>query len=94
MTDPTLHDFLDRVYALIEHGWTQGYMERMVFGRRCYCLLGAVYEADGSGMPGMWGLACRALCGRTRQPLDLWNDAPRRTKAEVLQLIRDTQAAL
>lgn len=73
---------------LIRQGWTKGRSHRRVFGRDCYCAGGAI---------GVVGAAVRdpalrkEVATRLRRAMSPagygiaeWNDAPERTKAEVL----------
>ncbi len=101
--DREVVDHLRRMRVLLEKGWTQGAFSRDESGDATYgtgqkptswCVLGALYE--GSEPP---------LCVRTRKVLDdaigpsgydsiyEWNDAPGRTKTEVIGLMDRVIAA-
>ena len=69
---------------LVAAGWTQGRFVREIGGQKCYCAEGAIMEAAYS-VGAAWWLAAGALCkAAASRSLANWNDAPERTKDEVL----------
>jgi hypothetical protein len=83
---------LDEARALIEKGWTQGdYADEQ---RTCFCIYGAIQQT-------LYGDPEESVVGRTEEVMvDLlkratgscalvaWNDAPKRTQAEVIDAFK------
>jgi hypothetical protein len=99
-TTPTVLDVLREARRLLaEVGWTQGAMGRDANGTRlylwdegeptpvCYCLAGAISVASGGPRTTAYRDARRALLGFLRYGLAVWNDAPSRTREDVLALL-------
>lgn len=84
-------DKLREARALIERGWTQGAFARNGSGHAvtyesgdasCFCVAGALLRATNGFSE--FERAVAALHAVTRKAIHKWNDAPRRTKAEVV----------
>lgn len=103
MTDrDKIKQVINRAKELIEAGWRQGKLREVhEDGTLSYCIVGAVCEAydeiygDGKNYSALRG-ACSSICQNIdgRRVVSFWvtmaqfNDAPGRTKAEVVQLLR------
>jgi hypothetical protein len=67
---------------LIEQkGWTQ----RAYKDENGYCIVGALLEINGRG----WNQAIFEISGHLHQQTSSWNDAPGRTKEEVVRTMRE-----
>jgi hypothetical protein len=103
MTDDEMANLLDSAADKIERdGWHQGdfypgangnFLEDP--GSRPVCVRGALLSAQGASTEGDWAWAvhwkaCAAVEDAISNPLPLvtWNDAPARTKQEVLDALR------
>lgn len=76
---------LDAATVLEEDGWTQ----RRVFDENGYCALGALYRANHCSIFGDdFDRAAVALRAHTDDVISAWNDAPERTKEEVVAALR------
>ena len=93
----TIRDILNRAAELVEHGWTQGAYEFTENSKTYYCLVGAIGRAQEIfSVPGRQE-AYKAIGDRLRKdhglpkldPISRWNDAPGRTQAEVVALLRE-----
>jgi hypothetical protein len=92
----TVAEKLREARALIAKGWTQGEFARTKTGRKtppkspsatCFCASGAVIRATGAAgvAEGLFSQEFRVLRQAVRGNVVIWNDAPERTQAEVLQ---------
>jgi hypothetical protein len=85
-------DVLGGVRLLIENGWTRGRDKKKRGARTCYCLSGALAAVVGEDWDS--DLGARTYLKRAISPfspghviITEWNDAPGRTKAQVLAVI-------
>lgn len=89
---PTTREALLRILALIEKGWTRGHNHKRRGDRVYYCLNGAIRESRGdyyalhsaleagiSGFPEHYLAFIRVVD---------WNDDPKRTKRQVIALLK------
>jgi hypothetical protein len=79
---------------LIAQGWTQGAYKRVVNGVECWCISGAIDKAAPDDKPNELAFAALFhalgdddLYLSSSSNLTGWNDAPGRTKEDVLALI-------
>lgn len=101
MTAPAADGLREARRLLAEVGWTQHESARNAAGRvvyfndpsvTCFCISGAMAKSSGMHMAWNefegWDLLRRVLIKNPVGPFDPidWNDAPGRTKAEVLDL--------
>jgi len=85
--------------VLLEKGWTQGAYRKMLNGKDCYCLSGAVlFAAGNTGLSiNAWGLVHNLSTWiRTKQgtpagtpPTVYFNDTPGRTQEEVIAILKE-----
>lgn len=74
---------LERAKLILnEYGWCQGTYGDDSVG---YCIMGATSEACPRGIP--WSSIVDTLQGLVTCRLSAWNDAPGRTKEEVIDLL-------
>ena len=110
MTNEEILRIIDGARPLIEAGWTQGAYARDVAGdsayfrgkdAACFCVVGALLRAQNS--PGGTGDVAAVVDqihlrgfprGMAPSAIDVWNDAPQRTKEDVLAALDQTAAAL
>jgi hypothetical protein len=85
------------IEGLIQRGWIQRCYARDAGGYRvdphdsratCWCLLGACMRAEVDFETGVRDLIRLAIDPDKKIMLPTWNDAPERTKEEVLEVIR------
>lgn len=88
---------LGRTRALVRAGWCQYDSRRVVDGRQCYCLTGAVWASAAAGdgdfshdyrvVKAALAFLRRAARAVVAGDLPKWNDTYGRTQGEVLALI-------
>lgn len=93
--DMTLSETLERLYKVLEHSqnWTKHVFNTMIYGEYAYCLVGAVEFVDGPRMYEAKRALRNTLISRHDiRELTLFNDDPRTTHKQVLELIQATIA--
>ena len=82
------------VYAddLDEDGRVLPFEARTFTGDECFCALGAINCGEGGLM--LWDTAVYKLTQMVGSAVPEWNDAPERTKEEVVAVLREVAGAL
>lgn len=83
LLDPVSKTLLDAADYIEEHGWCQEFM--WADGR--VCALGAILIAKGTGLSGPRDRLMAFL--KNPESITKWNDAPGRTKDEVVSALRE-----
>lgn len=102
----TTKDLLRYAATLVMRGWTQGALARAKDGLKCqpedstaaeWCAIGAIRRAvdELNVRPARWwiGNACRALRVTINNDVAEWNDAPERTRDEVVNALLEDPPA-
>jgi hypothetical protein len=83
----TVKQVLQDALALVRQGWIKGRAKKTRYGRVCYCASGAINAATplngGLNYEAHYAVKCAAGINYIQALYD-WNDAPERTKADVI----------